>query len=305
MRHFQVDAWTQLATCQWGDANLPESSASSPSPFAGSGRLTLREWAAATPPTWTEIWISAPFASVFVRHAGAAWISTLWLLKFLSLSLSPKVVEVTGEGHGGRNSTGLQRRAGGLGELHLYADQRPVDSAHSLGQPHSDAYVLRLFLACTGRAFAADALQMSFSCHVSARGSRQDHWDAGLELVAAFNCRYSEVRENYQSVTYVDGLNKKAPDNKQFRFKMYFSPKLIPKRLNFVSVSSWLQLETINASHVHSVSTPGLLPFAALPRVIWAGTGFLSSKLIKYTTCQLGKRKNALVTLHVQHAMEL
>lgn len=44
------------------------------SAFAGSGRLALCEWAAA-PPTRTEIWISAPFASVSVRHAGSVSIS--------------------------------------------------------------------------------------------------------------------------------------------------------------------------------------------------------------------------------------
>lgn len=104
---------------------------------------------------------------VFQSHS--AWLNFL-TARFFFLSLSPKVAEVAGEGHGGRNSTRLQRCAGGLGELRLHADQRPVDSAHSLCQPHSDAYVLSLCVATVSRALAVDALQMSFSCRVSARG---------------------------------------------------------------------------------------------------------------------------------------
>lgn len=60
--------------------------------------------------------------------------------------LSVKVAEIAGEGHGGRNSARLERRAGGFGELQLYTDQWPDDSSHGLRQPHSDAYVYVLVL---------------------------------------------------------------------------------------------------------------------------------------------------------------
>lgn len=52
-----------------------------------------------------------------------------------------KVAEVASEDHGRWNSARLQSHPRGFWELHLHADQWPADPAHSLGQPHSNAYV--------------------------------------------------------------------------------------------------------------------------------------------------------------------